>query len=46
MDDFTETEGNHFETENNYTILVYYHAPGTLNDQLVGFTTTNSTQNW
>lgn len=46
MDDFTETEGNHFETENNYIILVYYHAPGTLNDQLVGFTTTSSTQNW
>lgn len=42
LDDFTETEGNHFETENNYTILVYYHAPGTLNDQLVGFATINS----
>ena len=42
MDDFSETEGNHFETENNYTILVYYHAPGTRNDQLVGFTTVNS----
>ena len=46
MDDFTETEGNQFETENNYTIMVYYHAPGTLNDQLVGFTTMSSTQNW
>lgn len=46
LDDFTETEGNHFETENNYTILVYYRAPGSLNDQLVGFTTINSTQNW
>lgn len=42
LDDFTETEGNHFETENNYTILVYYHAPGTLNDQLLGFATINS----
>jgi hypothetical protein len=42
LDDFTETEGNHFETENNYTILVYYHAPGTRNDQLVGFATINS----
>jgi hypothetical protein len=42
LDDFTETEGNHFETENNYTILVYYHAPGTRNDQLVGFATVNS----
>ena len=46
LDDFTETEGNHFETENNYTILVYYHAPGTRNDQLVGFTNLNSIQNW
>lgn len=46
LDDFTETEGNHFETENNYSILVYYRAPGTLNDQLVGFTIINSTQNW
>lgn len=45
LDDFTETEGNHFETENNYTILVYYHAPGTRNDQLVGFTNLNSIQN-
>lgn len=46
LDDFTETEGNHFETENSYTILVYYRAPGTLNDQLLGFTSINSTQNW
>jgi len=46
LDDFSETEGNHFETENNYTILVYYHAPGTRNDQLVGFVTINSAQNW
>ena len=46
LDDFTETEGNHFETENSYTILVYYRAPGTLNDQLLGFTTINSIQNW
>ena len=41
LDDFTETEGNHFETENSYTILVYYRAPGTLNDQLLGFTSIN-----
>lgn len=46
LDDFTETEGNHFETENSYTILVYYRAPGTLNDQLLGVTSINSTQNW
>ena len=46
LDDFTETEGNHFETENSYTILVYFRAPGSLNDQLLGFTSINSTQNW
>lgn len=46
LDDYTETEGNHFETENNYTILVYYHAPGARNNQLVGFATVNSFQNW
>jgi hypothetical protein len=42
LEDYAETEGNHFETENNYTILVYYHAPGTRNDQLVGYKTINS----
>jgi len=28
-------EGSHFETENNYTILVYHHKRGTLYDQLI-----------
>ena len=46
MDDYGETEGDHTETENEYTILVYYHTPGTLNDQLIGFTTFNTGQNW
>jgi hypothetical protein len=46
MDDYRETEGDHTETENEYTILVYYHTPGTLNDQLIGFTTFNTGQNW
>lgn len=46
MDDYGETEGDHTETENEYTILVYYHTPGTLNDQLIGFTTVNTGQNW
>ncbi len=46
MDDFTDTEGNHWETENNYSIFVYYHAPGTRYDQLVGFSSINSKQNW
>jgi hypothetical protein len=46
MNDFTETEGNHWETENNYSIFVYYRAPGTRYDQLVGFSSINSKQNW
>lgn len=28
-------EGSHFETENNYTILVYHHDRGSLYDQLI-----------
>ena len=46
MEDFAETEGNYFDTENDYTILVYYHAPGTRNDQIVGYVSVNSKQNW
>jgi len=30
-------EGSHFETENKYTILVYYRPVGGRYDQLVGF---------
>ncbi len=30
-------EGSHFQTVNEYEILVYYRAPGTLYDQLVGY---------
>ena len=33
---FEFTEGNHFETENNYNILVYYRPLGGRTDQLVG----------
>ncbi|HVY73665.1 MAG TPA: DUF5103 domain-containing protein [Puia sp.] len=33
---FEFTEGNHFETENSYTILVYYRELGGRADQLVG----------
>jgi Type 9 secretion system plug protein 1st domain len=36
------TEGNHFETENFYEILVYYRALGGRSDQLVGVFTLNS----
>ncbi len=30
-------EGNHFETENEYDILVYYREPGQLYDQVIGY---------
>jgi len=46
MNDFTETEGNHWETENNYSIMVYYRPPGARHDHIIGFSTINSKQNW
>lgn len=46
MNDFTETEGNHWETENNYSIMVYYRPPGARHDHIIGFSTINSRQNW
>jgi hypothetical protein len=39
---FDETEGNYWETENNYTILVYYRPLGGRYDQLVGLSRINS----
>lgn len=30
-------EGSHWETENSYTFLVYYHPDGTDYDQLIGY---------
>jgi len=39
---FDLTEGNHFETENNYSILVYYRTVGGRYDQLVGIYSSNS----
>ena len=35
-------EGSHFQTENEYDILVYYRAPGRINDELVGLQSLNS----
>lgn len=35
-------EGNWYETENNYTILVYYHPFGARYDRLVGTVTLNN----
>jgi hypothetical protein len=34
--DPSEFEGNHWETENNYTVFVYYRSPGMYGDTLVG----------
>jgi hypothetical protein len=46
LDDFTDTEGNHWETENNYSIMVYYRPPGARHDHIIGFGAVNSRQNW
>jgi hypothetical protein len=39
------TEGNWWETENNYTILVYYRPLGGRADELVGMRSLNSLEN-
>ncbi|GLR16846.1 DUF5103 domain-containing protein [Portibacter lacus] len=41
---FELTEGNWFETENEYTILVYYRQLGARYDRLIGVTNINSLQ--
>ena len=46
LNDFTETEGNHWETENNYSIMVYYRPPGARHEHIIGFGAVNSRQNW
>jgi hypothetical protein len=46
MHDFMWTEGDHWETENSYTIFVYYRAPGSRYDQIIGYSSLNSIQNW
>ncbi len=40
--DLSHTEGNWFETENDYTILIYYRTFGDRYDRLVGAYTFNS----
>jgi hypothetical protein len=40
--DFSNTEGNYWDTENNYTILVYYRSIGGRADELVDVTQVNS----
>jgi hypothetical protein len=39
---FDFTEGNYWETENDYTILVYYRALAGRSDELVGYAKVNS----
>ncbi len=39
------TEGNWWETENNYTVLVYFRAMGGRTDELIGITQVNSLAN-
>lgn len=43
--DMDNTEGNWWETENDYTILVYFRPLGGRSDELVGMRTLNSLQN-
>jgi hypothetical protein len=40
--DETVTEGNYWDTENDYTILVYHRKFGTYYDQLIGYRKLNS----
>lgn len=40
--DITALEGSHFETENDYQLLVYYHPPGARWDELVGYKLLNT----
>jgi len=40
--DLSLTEGNHYETENNYVIYVYYKPQGSEYDQLIGYKIINS----
>lgn len=42
MLDYNETEGDHWETENAYSIFIYYRPPGARHDHLIGFTTVHS----
>ncbi len=42
LPDFSEIEGNWYETENQYTILIYYRAFGERYDRIIGAATFNS----
>lgn len=45
-EDYTETEGNHWETENSYSIFIYYRLPGGRHDQILGFAVIDSKDSW
>lgn len=45
MPDETLIEGSHWDTENDYTILVYHRQQGTFYDQLIGLKHLNSVKN-
>lgn len=40
--DMSFIEGNHYETENDYTIYVYYREPGSYFDKIIGIEKVNS----
>ncbi|MDA3833822.1 MAG: DUF5103 domain-containing protein [Spirochaetales bacterium] len=42
---FSEFEGDHYETENDYIILVYYRDPGGRYDRLIGHHILNTSNN-
>ena len=44
--DVSFIEGNHWETENDYTIYVYNREPGDMYDKLIGVQHVNSTIKW
>jgi hypothetical protein len=42
---FETAEGHYWDTENVYTVLVYFRPFGARADELIGFTQINSIQN-
>jgi hypothetical protein len=42
IEDFSEIEGRHYTTENEYSVWVYYRFPGELHDDLIGLKFINS----
>ena len=39
---YENTEGNHWGTENSYSVLVYYRPFGARADELIGYASVNS----